>query len=150
MGLDARILRKLVVPQSTWRREDAFDAMFALRVVVAIIAGLGFGAVGCQGVWYFVGFIIANYAGANIWLQWQEINIDEMEAVNGSNEVTAPSLVTEGLAQSVPLFVVSIFILPSHFDKTMIFFTNSILFSSVFFSVQLVWVSTFTIFQSQA
>ena len=97
MALNARILRKLVVPQRTWRREDAFDAVFALRILIAILAGLGFGGVGCQGVWYFAGFVIANYAGANIWLQWQEINIDEMESVNGNTEAAAPSLLTEGL-----------------------------------------------------
>ena len=101
--LSISLLRKLIIPQQRgWRKEDAFDAMFALRIVIAVVTGTVFGVMGVEGLVPFLVFIASQFIGANSWLGYQDINIEEVE----STEIGAPSIYTEGFGQSLPLFVV--------------------------------------------
>lgn len=98
----------MLTQQRSWRREDVFEAVFALRMVVAACLGVAFGVAGCEGFPYFLAFVVCNFSLANMWLTYQEINIEEIEAgPDGVPDPMAPSLLTEGFGPSVPLFVVS-------------------------------------------
>ena len=122
MGLDAALVMKMITPQRSWRREDAFDAMFLLRIFIGAFAGILYGVLGVQGLPYFLTFLAMNFMGANAWLSYQDISVEEIEAANGANsETTSPSasLIMEGFAQSLPLFLASLFV---YFDH--IFFYN--------------------------
>ena len=92
MGLDAALVMKMITPQRSWRREDAFDAMFLLRIFIGAFAGILYGVLGVQGLPYFLTFLAMNFMGANAWLSYQDISVEEIEAANGANsETTSPS-----------------------------------------------------------
>jgi hypothetical protein len=108
MAPTASLFSRMITQQPSWRREDAFDAVFALRIVVAAVLGVSFGVAGVEGFPYFLFFVAVNFFTANAWLSYQDINIEEMEAgTDGANDAMSPSLLTEGFGPSVPLFVVS-------------------------------------------
>ena len=100
------LIKRMVTPQRNWSRTDAFDAVFMLRVLFALVCGTVFGVVGIEGGWFFIFFLLANFLSANVWLGYQEVNIEEIEAVKG-DDIQAPSLLMEGFGQSMPLFLVS-------------------------------------------
>jgi hypothetical protein len=109
MAINGALISKMLSPQRAWRKDDAFDAVFALRLVIAGVMGTAFGAMGSEGVMYFMLFLISTFFGAKSWLEWQNIDVEEMESANtpgGDAAVTNPSLMTEGLGPSVPLFMV--------------------------------------------
>ena len=106
MGIRGALISKMLSPQRTWRKDDAFDAVFALRLVIALAMGTTFGAMGSEGVMYFIIFLMTTFFGAKSWLEWQNIDIDEMEASSNADAApTTPSLLTEGLGPSIPLFM---------------------------------------------
>jgi len=109
MAIDGALIRKMLSPQRAWRKDDAFDAVFALRLVIALAMGTAFGALGLEGFMYFFIFLLSTFFGAKSWLEWQNIDVEEMESADtpaGETKVTNPSLTTEGLGPSVPLFMV--------------------------------------------
>lgn len=109
MAINGALVSKMLSPQRGWRKDDAFDAVFALRLLIALAMGTTFGAMGSEGVMYFVLFLISTFFGAKSWVEWQNIDVEEMESANnpgGDSGVTNPSLMTEGLGPSIPLFMV--------------------------------------------
>jgi ABC-type nickel/cobalt efflux system permease component RcnA len=110
MPINSVLISKMLSPQRSWSKDDAFDAVFALRLVVALVMGMAFGATGSEGFLYFIAFLITTFFGAKTWLEWQNIDVEQMEAVNssaGDSAPPSPSLLTEGLGPSIPLFMVS-------------------------------------------
>ncbi len=98
----------MLTPQRAWKKEDAFDAVFALRLFIALVLGIAFGAMGSEGAMYFVGFLMTTFFGAKSWLEYQNIDVEEMESnPAGDAGPVNPSLLTEGLGPSIPLFMVS-------------------------------------------
>jgi hypothetical protein len=118
MGINSALIGKMMTPQRSWRKDEAFDAVFALRLFIAASMGTVFGAMGSEGYYYFIAFLMTTFFGAKSWLEYQNIDVEEMEASNnpgGDSGPTNPSLMSEGLGPSIPLFMVRSF-----------FFTNCI------------------------
>lgn len=108
MAIDRSLLSKMITPQRSWRKDDAFDAVNVLRLTIALALGSVFGFMGFEGFMYFAVFLLTTFFGAKSWLEWQNIDIEEMEAANnpaGNSGPQSPSLLTEGLGPSIPLFM---------------------------------------------
>lgn len=105
MPLNAALLRKMISRQRSWKREDVYDAVFALKLLLAVVTGGVCGTYKLEGFYVLAAFVLATFAVANIWFNFQGINVDEIDGDVG--EAAAQSLVTEGLGQSMPLFLVS-------------------------------------------
>jgi hypothetical protein len=54
-----------------WLKHDLFDALFFLRILLAIILGVTYGVIGAQGLMVFLSFIGVNLFVGNAWLKWQ-------------------------------------------------------------------------------
>ena len=105
MTLSIALFNKAITPQRTWRREDAFDAMFMVRLLLAVVVGTALGVIGIEGGMYFFGFFALTFVVGKWWVDYQEINLEEIEAVNGQHDYNSPSLLTENLGPSIPVFL---------------------------------------------
>ncbi|KAL4450130.1 hypothetical protein ABPG77_010799 [Micractinium sp. CCAP 211/92] len=97
------LLRKAVTPPpQTWPKNDLYDALFYLRIVVALVLGTLYGALGAQGLMIFLSFMGVNIFVGNAWLKWQ--NIDEAE-YEDPDKINQSPLTFEGFAPAVAFFV---------------------------------------------
>lgn len=99
-------LKKLIVRQPQWRKEDVYDATFTLRLLIGAVFGLVCGGLQLQGLYVFIAFIAASIFLLSAWFEYQGIIPDEVDG--GQAADAGPSqLSSEGLGQSIPLFLVS-------------------------------------------
>jgi hypothetical protein len=53
-GLDFGLVFRTLPPGQSWKREDVYDGVFCLRLLAAVLVGVGFGALGVQGLPAFI------------------------------------------------------------------------------------------------
>ncbi|KAL4452454.1 hypothetical protein ABPG75_008116 [Micractinium tetrahymenae] len=56
------LLRKAAAPPpQAWPKNDLYDALFYLRIVVAVVMGMLYGALGAQGLMIFLSCVLGRY-----------------------------------------------------------------------------------------
>lgn len=98
-------INKLIFRQPQWRRDDVYDATFALRLSLGAVFGLVCGGLQLEGWYVFIAFIAASIFLLSAWFEYQGINPEEVDSAQAAD--AGPSqLSSEGLGQSIPLFMV--------------------------------------------
>jgi hypothetical protein len=92
------MLGKLVGKQTTWDQASLYDAIFALRMLVALVLGVLCGVTGLQGLQTFVAFVAANFVLPSSWFSYQGV-----DPVAYDDEKQPISM--EGFGQAMSLFV---------------------------------------------
>lgn len=98
------LLQRMLIQQPSWPRDDVFDAVLLLRSLFSLFYGIVAGTLALPGLPTFVSFIMLNVLSASSWLNWQNINVEEIEAEGGNSQQT---LSQEGMNSSMPLFLMT-------------------------------------------
>lgn len=79
-----------------WDKDDLLDALFFMRTLAAIAAGVGFGLAGVTGGMAAIGFGVAAAAGGLAWAR--AVGVEDDEAYGGQNALLCEGLAPGGMA----------------------------------------------------
>jgi len=86
--------------QPSWTQAQLYDAVFALRMLLAAVLGVSCGATGMQGLQTFIAFVAANFIVPSSWFSYQ--GVDPVAYDDDKQPITM-----EGFGQAMSLFVLT-------------------------------------------
>lgn len=58
------MFRKIVVPQPTWKKDEVYESVFAIRMVLAVVVGVMCGLGKMEGLYVFLTYVVHGFSSS--------------------------------------------------------------------------------------